>query len=54
MDPVTLIFYACVCGALGWAGPKLGAPIVRLGIGAAVGITAALILPLLRGAMGLY
>ena len=49
MDPITLIFYAIVCGALGLAGPSLGRPVVRLGIGALVGIVAASLLPLLRG-----
>lgn len=54
MDIVTLAFYACVCGALGWAGPRLGAPVMRLVIGAAVGIAAAAFLPFVRGALGLY
>lgn len=54
MDVMTLVFYAGICGALGWAGPMLGAPLVRIGIGAAVGIAAATILPVIKGAIGLY
>ncbi len=48
MDPVTLLFYALVCGALGWAGPRLGAPLIRFGIGAVVGVLAASVLPLVH------
>ena len=47
-----MIFYAVVCGLLSLAGPRLGAPLVRLGIGAAVGIVAATLLPLARVAAG--
>jgi hypothetical protein len=54
MDAVNLIFYAVVCGALGWAGPKLGAPVMRFGIGAGVGLVAASVLPLLKQGLGLY
>jgi len=53
VDPITLIFYASVCGALGWASPKLGTPVTRLVIGAAVGIVAATALPYLRSLLGL-
>lgn len=53
MDPVTLAFYAVVCGLLGLAGPSLGQPATRLGVGALVGILAAGALPFLRGALGL-
>ena len=49
MDPVTLLFYAIVCGLLGAAGPKLGRLWARLAIGAVIGVTAAAMLPLLRG-----
>lgn len=52
MDPISMLFYAIVCGCLGWAGPKLGAPLVRLGIGAGVGVVAATVLPLVRDLMG--
>jgi hypothetical protein len=40
MDPISLGFYAVVCGLLGLAGPTLGAAPIRLGIGALVGIVA--------------
>ena len=53
MDPVTLVFYALVCACLSWAAPKLGAPWIRFGIGAAVGLVAATLLPMARAALGL-
>jgi hypothetical protein len=53
MDPINLAFYALICGTLGWAGPRLGAPIARIGLGAAVGIVAAAALPVLKGLFGL-
>ena len=52
MDPISLGFYAAVCGTLGAAAPWLGSIWVRIGIGAAVGLVAATVLPLLREAMG--
>ena len=52
MDVTALIFYAIICGALGLAGPRLGRPLLRLGIGAGVGILAAALLPGLRGLIG--
>jgi len=54
MDPITLIFYALVCGCLSVAAPKLPGLPVRLGVGAAVGILAATVLPIIKGAMGGY
>ncbi len=54
MDVTALVFYGLVCGGLGWAGPRLGAPMVRFGIGVVVGIIAASVLPLLRAAIGGY
>lgn len=53
MDPVSLIFYAVVCGALGAAGPRLGALPARLAVGAVVGVLAAALLPGLRAAIGI-
>lgn len=53
MDPVALVFYAIVCALLSLAGPRLGRPLVRLGIGALVGVLAAALLPTLRVALGL-
>lgn len=48
MDIATLAFYAVICAALSWAAPRLGAPVMRLAIGAAVGMAAAAVLPFLR------
>ncbi len=53
MDPVSLVFYAIVCGCLGLAGPRLGTAPVRLGIGAMVGVVAVAVLPSLRSLLGL-
>lgn len=53
MDITALIFYACVCSVLSLASPRLGTPILRLTIGAVVGIAAAALLPVLRGTLGL-
>ena len=53
MDWIALAFYAAVCGTLGIVAPKLGGLPWRLGIGAAVGLVAASLLPVLR-TMGGY
>ncbi|MBT8456729.1 MAG: hypothetical protein HKO95_13875 [Rhodobacteraceae bacterium] len=53
MDPFALVFYAIVCGLLSLAGPRLGAPMIRLGIGAMVGIVAAIAMPAARVTLGL-
>lgn len=53
MDPVSLTYYAAVCGLLGLVGPRLGAAPLRLAIGAVVGIGAVAVLPSLRAALGL-
>ncbi|KMK68707.1 hypothetical protein [Puniceibacterium sp. IMCC21224] len=52
MDPIALVFYALVCGGLGWAGPRLGRAPVRFAIGVIVGIFAVTVLPLLRQMIG--
>lgn len=52
MDPITLGFYALVCGALSAFAPASLKPLLRFGIGAVVGIVAATILPMLRGIVG--
>ena len=52
MDIVALAFYALVCGVLSIAAPQFGSPAKRMAVGAAVGIVAAAILPLLREAIG--
>lgn len=53
MDPITLTFYAVVCGLLGLAGPHLGRPTIRLGIGAVIGLIAAGALPTIRATFGI-
>ena len=52
MDPFALIFYAAVCGALSWLAPNLGGATLRMGVGAVVGILAAMLLPIVRGMIG--
>lgn len=54
MDPLSLVFYAAVCGLLSAVAPNLGGPAPRLAIGAVVGIAAAALLPLLRGMLTGY
>ena len=54
MDPISLAFYAIVCGCLSVFAPNLGGFAPRLAVGAGVGIVAALVLPLLRGLFGGY
>jgi len=51
MDPIAIAFYALVCGALGALAPRLPRLPVRLAIGAAVGVVAASVLPLLKALM---
>jgi hypothetical protein len=53
MDPISLAFYAIVCGLLSLVAPNLGGMVPRLAIGAVVGIAAAAILPLIRANFGL-
>ena len=52
MDPITLIFYAVVCGLLSVLAPKLGAMPSRLAVGAVVGVIAATALPYLVALLG--
>ncbi|MGR3638867.1 hypothetical protein [Alterinioella nitratireducens] len=54
MDPITLGFYATVCGALSIASPRFGTFLPRLVIGAGVGIVAAALLPVIRQGLGFY
>ena len=51
MDPVTLAFYALVCAVLSFFAPLLGGRVARLAVGAAVGVFAAALLPVLRAAL---
>ena len=54
MDPITLAFYAVVCGCLSAVAPKLPKLPVRLGIGAMVGLVAASVLPMIKGMLPYY
>jgi len=54
MDPITLVFYAVVCGCLSVAAPKFPGMPIRLGVGAGVGILAASVLPYLKDMIGVY
>jgi hypothetical protein len=53
MDPVSLTYYAIVCGCLAVASPRLNPLAVRVIVGVAVGLLAAVLLPVLRRATGL-
>lgn len=48
MDVTALTFYAGICGLLSLAAPRLGRPGIRLAVGAAVGIAAAALLPVIK------
>lgn len=52
MDPLALAYYALICGLLGLAAPRLGGSALRFGVGVAVGLLAASVLPLLRALVG--
>jgi hypothetical protein len=52
MDPVSLGYYAAICGVLGIASPWLGALPVRLVVGALVGVGAAALLPQVQALFG--
>ncbi len=52
-DPVTLFYYAIICGCLALASPRLRTMRTRLAAGLIVGVLAALLLPVLRGVIGL-
>lgn len=51
MDPTTLLFYAIVCGLLSVFAPKVGRAPSRFLVGAAVGIVAATLLPILLASL---
>ena len=53
MDPVTLTFYAIVCGLLSFFARPLENGAMRFGAGVVVGLVAAGLLPSLRGLVGL-
>lgn len=48
MEPISLAFYAVVCGILSVAAPNLGGLVPRLLVGATVGVIAAVALPIIR------
>ncbi len=52
MDPISLVFYAIVCGLLSLFAPNLGGMLPRLVVGAVVGVAAATALPFVNGMMG--
>lgn len=52
MDPISLGFYAVICGVLSAAGPAMGGFMMRFGIGVVIGAGAAWVLPLLKTALG--
>jgi len=54
MDPITLGFYAIVCGLLSAVAPSMPRLPVRLAIGAVVGLAAASLLPLLKDVAAPY
>lgn len=48
MDVIALLYYAAICGLLGWAAPHFGGRLPRFAVGVAVGLAAASLLPMLR------
>lgn len=54
MEPISLSFYAAVCGVLSVAAPRLGGFVPRLLVGAVVGVIAAIALPSVRALIGEY
>ena len=52
MDTISVAYYATVCAILSLAAPRLGRRFVRLAVGAAVGLVAAAILPMIRTNLG--
>lgn len=49
MDPITVTYYAVVCGLLAALVPPSLRMVFRLGIGAGVGVVAAVVLPFIQG-----
>jgi len=52
MDPVTMAYYAIVCATLAGVASANGQRGRMIALGAVVGLAAAAVLPLLRGAIG--
>lgn len=53
MDPVTAIFYALICGGLAGAAPAFQSVTARIVAGGVTGVIASVVLPYLRGLLGL-
>jgi hypothetical protein len=53
MDPVTILYYAAVCGLLAAVSGKAGGFLQRVGLGVVVGLAAAAALPILRTVLGI-
>lgn len=53
MDPVTMSYYASVCAALGYGAGGIRSKVLRIGLGVAVGLVAAALLPSIRAGLGL-
>lgn len=53
MDPVTMSYYAAVCAALGYGAGGIRSKALRIGLGVAVGLVAAALLPSIRAGLGL-
>jgi len=51
MDPISMAYYATICGLLGVASPWLGRISVRFVLAAIVGLIAAGALPYVRGTL---
>ena len=51
MEPISLVFYAVICGLLSVFAPNLGGALPRMAFGAVVGLAAAAVLPFIRGMM---
>ena len=54
MDPVTLAYYATICGLLSLGAPRIGGYLARLGVGVLVGLGAAWALPMAKEALTGY
>jgi hypothetical protein len=52
MDPVTILYYAIVCGGLAAFAGRAGGFLQRVGLGIVVGLAAAAALPILRTVLG--
>lgn len=52
MDPVSIVYYALVCGVLAGFAGRAGGFLQRVGLGVIVGLAAAAALPILRTVLG--